>query len=412
MLNDFAEINVLDYGAKGDGLADDQPAIQRALNGGNKRIRIPEGTYRLGGQLTVDSDTEINADQNAVLILADGVMKGPKDFMISNRNWETGDRNISVRGGIWDYNNPGNVRGEMFDPNSITGTMMHFHTVTGLVLENLTLRDPECYYITTLDVRGFRIENILFDSPHLRPNQDGIHLGAGCEDGLIRGLRGTKGSPYDDVIAFSADNCMTRLQNLNLHCGDIRNIIAEDIDCPECHTIVRIASIDSTVENVVLRNIRAGATHFFLNLDATHKSRTPVVFPDEERYYTGVGHVKNLYVADCRIWSTDGTDPMIDVEENVENMVLRNITVDEKHVSGPDAPVFRLRLCGPTQAEFRGLDKSSIDSIHSERCDIRSEKEAAGKDAVSYRLTVKKHLYGVFEMEGDIPFAELNPVEN
>lgn len=407
MLNAYTEVNVLNFGAKGDGIADDLPAIQRALSGGNKRVKIPSGTYKLGGQLTVDSNTEIEAAPDAVLVLADGGMKGPKDFMLSNRNWETGDRNITIRGGIWDYNNPGNVRGEMFDPNSITGTMMHFHTVDDLILENLTLRDPECYYITTLDVHRFRIENILFDSPHLRPNQDGIHLGAGSEGGLIRGLKGTKGSPYDDVIAFSADNCMTRLQNLNLHCGDIRNIVVEDIDCPECHTVIRIASIDSTVENVVLRNIRAGATHFFLNLDATHKSRTPVVFPEEERYYTGVGHVKNLYVSDCHVWSTAGTDPLIDVEENVENMVLRNITVDEAHVTGPDAPVFRLRLCGPTEAEFRSIDKRSLDSIHAERCEVWSEKETSG---VTHRLLIKKHLYGVFEMEGNIPYAKLNPV--
>ena len=407
MLSNFTDINVLDYGAKGDGLTNDQPAIQRALDGGNKRIRIPSGTYRLGGQLTVDSNTEIEADTGAVLVLADGVMKGPKDFMITNRNWETGDRNISVRGGTWDYNNPGNVRGAMFDPDSITGTMMHFHTVDDLVLENLTLKDPECYYITTLDVHGFRIENILFDSPHLRPNQDGIHLGAGSEDGLIRCLRGTTGSPYDDVIAFSADNCMTRLQNLNLHCGDIRNIYVEDIDCPECHTVIRIASIDSTVENVVLRNIRAGSTHFFLNLDATHKSRTPVVSPEEERFYTGVGHVKNLFVSDCHVWSTSGSDPLIDVEENVENMVLRNITVDEGHVTGLDAPVFRLRLCRPTEVKFRGISKTSVDSVFAKRCELRAEKEQSGE---AYHLNVKKHLYGVFEMEGGIPFAELNPI--
>lgn len=408
-MNESPEANVLEYGAKGDGITDDRSAIQRALDGRHRRILIPKGIYLLGETLTIESDTEIEADPLAKLVLADGAMHGPLDFLITNRHWDTGDRNITIRGGVWDYNNPGNRRGELFDPDSITGTMMHFHTVENLVLENLTLQDPECYYITTLDVKRFRFENILFDSPHLRFNQDGIHLGAGSEDGIIRKLRGTPGSPYDDVIAFSADNCMTRLQNRHLRCGDIRNILAEDIDCPACHTAVRIASVDSTVENITLRGIRSGCSHFFLNLDATHKSRTPIVFPEEERYHTGVGHVRNVSVSNCLVWSTAGKDPLIDIEENVQNLTLREITIAPEHVTGPDAPVLRVRLNGPTGIEMRGITEESVKSIKMKECDIRTDQETDSPDGKMFRIKIGKKLYGIFEMQiGSIPYASFN----
>ena len=33
---------------------------------------------------------------------------------------------------------------------------------------------------------GRTLEDICLEAPHLRPNQDGVHLGGYCEDGVIR----------------------------------------------------------------------------------------------------------------------------------------------------------------------------------------------------------------------------------
>lgn len=401
------EVNVKDFGARGDGFANDRPAIQAALDSGAGRVFIPFGTYLLDGTLYISSCTCLDVHPLTMLVLQDGAMKGPKDFMLTNRHWEEGDRDITIRGGIWDYNNPGNPRGEMFDPNSISGTQFHLHNVEGLVLENLFLRDPECYFITTLDVKNFRMENILFDSPHLRPNQDGIHLGGNSEDGIIRGLRGTAGSCNDDVIAFSADNCMTRLQNFNLHCGDIRNILIEDVDCPDCFTFVRIASVDSTVENVVIRNVRAGVNHFFLNMDATHESRTPVVFREEERYYTGVGKVKNVQIENCCTWSTTGEEPLMVIEEGVENFSMKNIMVAENWGVKEQPPILRMRLCRPTQVKLKGVRKEAVQGILSKKCDIVSKEQGDG----TAELHIDKHLYGSFTLPvTNIKEAELEPI--
>lgn len=52
-----AEVNVLDFGAVGDGAADDTAAIQAAINyaiaNGSLRVRIPAGTYKITDTITI-----------------------------------------------------------------------------------------------------------------------------------------------------------------------------------------------------------------------------------------------------------------------------------------------------------------------------------------------------------------------
>ena len=58
LANRFADVvNVLDYGATGDGVTDDTNAIQAAINSGANHIFIPEGTYLIRRSTSVDGHT-------------------------------------------------------------------------------------------------------------------------------------------------------------------------------------------------------------------------------------------------------------------------------------------------------------------------------------------------------------------
>jgi hypothetical protein len=56
-----APVNVLDYGAVGDGVTNDTAAVQAALNSGRKNILFPQGTYKVTSSLSVPANVFLSA---------------------------------------------------------------------------------------------------------------------------------------------------------------------------------------------------------------------------------------------------------------------------------------------------------------------------------------------------------------
>lgn len=90
-----AVVNVLDYGATGDGTTDDAAAVQLALNAGGT-VFFPVGTYLIGTTLDVLSNTQVLLDQNAT-VKAKSTLSGNL-FSVNART------NVKFTGGIFDGN--------------------------------------------------------------------------------------------------------------------------------------------------------------------------------------------------------------------------------------------------------------------------------------------------------------------
>jgi polygalacturonase len=201
------QVNVKQSGAIGDGAADDTAAIQSALNGGQRTVIIPAGTYKISNTLKLDSGTTIQADARAIIRLADHADNDVGLFVLANRDFTAGNIDITVDGGIWDGNNEHNARGRPEQMPCYTGAALNFINVRRLTLRNLTVRNPDAYAIRACHLGDFVIEKIGFDFSVTRPNQDGVHLDGFCERGVIRNLRAL--SPYatnDDMVALNADD--------------------------------------------------------------------------------------------------------------------------------------------------------------------------------------------------------------
>lgn len=348
-------VNVRDFGAVGDGAHNDAPAFQRALDAGAQVVMVPYGAYLIGAPLLIGSSTEIRAHGAAHIRLGDHVCVRRGQFLLSNRDPDGGNENITLRGGIWDGNNRNNPRGELFDQTSPSGAMLNFRNVRNLTLQGMTLRDSECYYVRMCEVDGFLVEDIAFETVHIRPNQDGIHLGGFCKNGIIRGLSGTPGSPNDDFVALNADDSMTRLQNLDMRCGPIENIVVHDLASKECHSFVRILSVDSTIQNIHISKLRGGCKAFAVNMDAARYCLTPLVDPKSPRYKEGVGDVRNVRVEDVLVYPTRGNKSLICLESNMDNFVLRGFRVDRRYACVPGTPSLNISNIQPSRVCLNGL---------------------------------------------------------
>lgn len=354
-------VDVRSHGAKGDGVADDTAALQRALDGGNRTVVIPAGTYLIRTSLLLDSGTTVRAAKEAVIRLADGAGTSVDVFLISNRDRKAGNRDLVIEGGIWDGNNPGNPRG---DPAKqlpcYTGVAMNFINVQGLILRDLVIRNPESFAIRAIYLTDFRIEDIGFDFSALRPNQDGVHLNGFCERGVIRNL--TALSPHatnDDMVALNADDgdpkAFAFMQDMVN--GPIRDIRIENLQAPSAFSLIRLLSHQNPIENVTIDGVSGGARFYVLNMDRW-------------RFPPGGGKIRNVTLRNFKVnkafdnFSSQvraAQRPMVHIQTAVENFRIEGFT--RTAVDQPPAVTLlidnsrtnRLRLEGLTAAQREAL---------------------------------------------------------
>ena len=379
--------SVLDYGAVGDGVRDDYAAIQAALDAGAGELLIPAGIYRISGTLLVGSDTCIRADKNAKLVMAGGARKKRGDFLLTNRDHTGGNRNITVIGGIWDGNNQAaeNAKPDIFDQDGHSGALLNFVGVEGLTLTGLVLANSVTYYLRMAHLRRFTIEDIDLISDRFGHNQDGLHFGGDCREGSVRRIRALSwGQTNDDLIALNADDCVERVENLDLPRAGIEDVLVEDIYAENCHTVIRLLSVTAPIRRIRIRNVVAGFRCYAVNADAARYCRTPLF--REEEYPDGVGVMEDISIENflCRA-VTDlpsdfgGTRPYpstaLMIESSMHNFCIKNFT----YTSVGEVPALSARnLTGSViradGEEYRLLHKSDVLTL-ADCKDIRIDRE-------------------------------------
>ena len=296
-------VDVTDYGAIGNGVANDAIAIQAALDSGADVVTIPSGVYSIAQGLLIDSDTTLQVASDAIIRLA----ANTNEWMISNRI--DGASNITVTGGIWDGNNAQNDRGADNDPDAYTGTAINFVGVSNLELSNLTVRNPEAFSIAIGKVENFLVENINLEQYIAHPNQDGVHVGGYSSHGVIRNIIATtSNTPNDDMVAINSDDAPERSITRAMPCGPISDILVENIQASEAYNFVRILSDTSPIDDITVRGVSGGC-------------RIRAVNMGRWRFDVGAGNIRNVVLDDFDVYRVGtNTSAMIDIGLNVDNL--------------------------------------------------------------------------------------------
>ncbi|MBI1297928.1 endopolygalacturonase [bacterium] len=407
-------LNVADYGATGNGEADDSAAIQATLNAGSGLVVIPYGVYKIGRTLRLSSYTRLIVHPQARLFLAPGAGVDNHTHLLSNQHHSDGDVDIHVEGGIWDGNNPANLRGPD-RPDSYTGVLMNFTNVRGLTLRSLTVRDPESYFIRLGQVSGFEVGHIRFEAPHLRPNQDGVHLGGHCEDGYIHDLSGFGlGTPNDDVVALNADDANYRAQNLGKLCGPIRRITVRNIRADDCHTFVRILSVNSPIEDIWVEDVRGGCRVAAVNMDACRECRVPLFDPNDPAVADGVGQVARVTLRNFNVYKSvaGNSKPLLDLRTRIRDLRIENFRRDRRDAALA-VPTLRLAEFHPCTVHLEGLDLARAEPLSTalglDACRLQRLASPFGPNLLRADLTIARR--AALDLPGDFDLLTVNTTQ-
>lgn len=314
-----------------------EQAVASACETGKRRVRIPAKSngepWLITRAIILPSDFTLEVDDCVVQLYP-----GTKDNIIRNAGAVEGcittNRNITVYGkgravlcgGTENHYAP-NRSG---DANGWPSIGILFCAVDGFVIENLTLRETQCWGISVENgcVNG-RIASIRFEDSNKMRNQDGIDVRKGCHDIVIENISGVCG---DDVVALTALRSDKPLEagrkamqiggrfptaDDDVYGITIRNVRAR---CAGGHGLVRLLCQDGvkmhhiTVSNIVeTANVKAG------------EPASPALRIGDVRYWSicpaKIGDMHDIFVTDI----SSKTQAAVMINGMLSDAVVRNV---------------------------------------------------------------------------------------
>ncbi len=194
--------SVKDCGARGDGIADDAPSIQRAIDTvQNHVVYVPNGKYKLGSGLVVkQSHLQLLLDHSAVLLKGSSV-----DMLRINAD------DVTIKGGTFDGQRAAGFKGG--------GIVIHNSRDVTIADSTIDHQDGKGIYLT--NVSGFRIEaDTIIDN-----GQTAIFGEYNTTNGQVEGniVNTADGSPHSHGIAFHSTHPGMQIQDITISKNQIKN---------------------------------------------------------------------------------------------------------------------------------------------------------------------------------------------
>jgi polygalacturonase len=353
--------NVRDYGAKGNGRADDTGVINQAIataaKSGGGKVCFPAGTYR-SGSIRLKSHITLYLGQGAVLEATDDAkaydqpepFQGPQYQDFGHSHWHNGFiwgenlHDITIEG-------PGVIYGKgllrhvgknpsqkMVGGRLVGDKAIALKECRSVTLRDFTIKHGGHFGVLPTGVENFTIDNLLIDT-----NRDGINIDC-CRNVHISNC--TVNSPRDDGIVLKSSYALGRAQ----------------------------ATQNVTITNCIVSGFKEGTV-----LDNTYQTDTKrsqpvgrIKFGTESN-----GGFKNITISNCTfqhcrglaLETVDG-GPLEDV--SISNLTMRDIAY---------TPIFmRLgsRLRGPKGTTVGQLRRVNISNIVVHNAAIRTGVLASG----------------------------------
>lgn len=315
----------------GDGIHLDTEAIQELLDTKNPLIElpVPKAFYLIDKPLKIHSFQELRLSRYTTIKLADM----SNCHMLENADYKEGNRDIKITGGIWDYNNMGQLknpyhyRTEEY-PKAYDGRIFQIKNVTNLLISDITFKDPVTYACCMDRVSYFTVEDVIFDFNLGNPrpmNMDGIHIDGNSHFGLLRNLKGTC---YDDLVALNADEGSD---------GPITHIEVDGIFSEGCHSAVRMLTVKNELSNIHIHNVHGTFFQYGIGLTKYYEG-------EASGYYDSI-ILENLFISKSPRYSYlhmseevalhSYVYPIVYIEDelNIKSLTIKELHRKEKSVA-------------------------------------------------------------------------------
>ncbi|HLK31409.1 MAG TPA: glycosyl hydrolase family 28 protein [Puia sp.] len=308
--------NILDFGAKSDGISNNSNAIQKAMNEAGKNrdgiVVVPAGIF-LTGPFEFRSGVELRLEENAVLL---GSAKrldygnGNAYPLISG----TGLENMSITGkGTIDGNAKALIddvfamlkAGKLQDPEWQTENpwhqkrpteanrpqMLYFFNCSNIKISGVTFKNATTWVQDYKECNHLVIDNIKVESTSYW-NNDGIDV-VDCKDVKITDCMV---NAADDGICLKSENSKRLCEDVLIkHCtvrssasaikfgtasrGGFKNVKVEDIDVYDTYrSAIALEAVDGGIlDSIFVKNIKAKNTGNAIFIKLGHRNKTDAI---------------------------------------------------------------------------------------------------------------------------------------
>ena len=373
----------------GDGIHDDTLAIQERIDSGVCEVCLPapEKRYIISSPLIIPSNFKLKLPRYAEIKLANGsncfMLKNktvdkpanrlrkflsPKHKMLHrfydlySPEAEDACHNFEIEGGIWNFNNknqrPNPIHTGDVRDDGYCGFLMRFYNVKNFRISNLTLKDPANFAIFIDTGSYFTIENITFDFNYGNPiaiNMDGVHLNGNCHYGVIKNL---KGACYDDLVALNAHEGSG---------GDITNIQIDGLFAENCHSAVRLLTVNQKVKHITISNVYGSYYQYCIGFTKYYPGETTGFFDAISLENIHASKAKRMPVHEQHMGAKDKAHhyPFIWIQEET---VVKQLNIDHLHRREFINPVATIEIDNNATVENLKLRDVSVENHTDKEC--------------------------------------------